>query len=195
MLQTEDWITQWCLQNALFKERPEKNILNLAAAGISWLMLLLLSEGTFGNYFLWRGLLQNKHLNVSVFSRVRGVCQKMHLGNCIKRWSVRRVDCITDWNSCFSGRRHFCFTKLVETKFSFRIPLYHRRNCWYRSLGRRETLSGSWLLQIVDTAEGMINVAFIERFNHRKAASALRNRYAEHFCSKMWQHGSGKLFA
>jgi hypothetical protein len=29
-------------------------------------------------------------------------------------------------------------------------------------------------------AKGMINVAFIDSFNHRKAAYAVRNLYAEH---------------
>ena len=57
-------------------------------------------------------------------------------------------------------------------------------------MGRRKTISGSWLLQIVDKAEEMIKVAFIDSFNHRKAANAVRNWYAEHFLYQMWQYVS-----
>jgi len=34
----------------------------------------------------------------------------------------------------------------------------------------------------MDTAEGMINVAFIDSINHTKAARTVHNGYAEHFC-------------
>jgi hypothetical protein len=48
---------------------------------------------------------------------------------------------------------------------------------------RRETMSGSWLLQVVDTAEKMVNVAFTRMcsINHRRAARIGPYRYAEHF--------------
>jgi hypothetical protein len=35
-------------------------------------------------------------------------------------------------------------------------------------VGRRKTISGSCLLQVVDRAEGMVITAFIDIFNHRK---------------------------
>jgi hypothetical protein len=38
---------------------------------------------------------------------------------------------------------------------------------------RRKAISGSWLLQVVDTAEGMINIPFIDGIQHRKAARAV----------------------
>jgi len=37
-------------------------------------------------------------------------------------------------------------------------PLISQRNCWCRSMGKRKTISGSYLLQVLDTAERMINV-------------------------------------
>jgi len=80
ILQRKDWITQWCFQKTLFKEWREKNILNWAAAGVLWFMLLPLSEGVFWKYFLWRDLSQNKNLNVSIDCRVRGVSKEINLG-------------------------------------------------------------------------------------------------------------------
>ena len=41
------------------------------------------------------------------------------------------------------------------------------------------------LLQVVNTTQGMIYVAFID-INYRKAARAVRNRFAEHFCPQTW---------
>jgi len=35
-------------------------------------------------------------------------CQKMHVGNCIKLLSLRRVDCVVDWNS-FLVTKSFLF--------------------------------------------------------------------------------------
>jgi hypothetical protein len=47
---------------------------------------------------------------------------------------------------------------------------------------RSETIPGSELIQVVDTAEIMINVAFNDSIKRRKAARAVRNGYAEHVC-------------
>jgi len=118
--------------------------------------------------------------------------RKCICGNCVKRWSVRRVDCIAVPNICFSGRTHFCFTKLAETKFRFRFSLYHRRKGQYRSVGRWKTISSRRLLQVVYKTESMIKVAFIDSFKNRKPVRAVSSRYAEHFCSKTWLHDGGK---
>ena len=42
------------------------------------------------------------------------------------------------------------------------------------------------LLQVVNTTEGMINVAFIDNIKKRKAARAVRNGYAEYFWYQTW---------
>ena len=191
MLQTEDWITQWCLENALFKEWPEKNILNLPAEEFCGSCYCPSQKEYFETVFFEETFHKTNILMYPLIVEFEVCVRKCIWDNCIKQWKVRRIDCIAEPNICFSGRNHFNFTELAEAKFRFRIPLYHRRNGWYRSVGRRKTVSGIWLLQVVDTSEGMINVAFIDNFNDRKAARAVRNRYAEHFCSKTWSHGSG----
>jgi hypothetical protein len=43
-------------------------------------------------------------------------------------------------------------TQLPYTKFRCRTPLHHTPNSQYCSVGRRKTISGSWLLQVADTA-------------------------------------------
>ena len=86
----------------------------------------------------------------------------------------------------------FVFYTTFWCKFRCRTPLFHRRNGWCRSVGSRKTIPGSWLLKVVDTAERIINVAFIHSFNYRKVACAVRNRYAEQFCPQMWSHDSRK---
>jgi len=48
-------------------------------------------------------------------------------------------------------------------------------------VGRRKTKPWSWLLHVVDTAEEMVKVAFIDSCNYSEAARSVRNRYAEHF--------------
>jgi hypothetical protein len=73
--------------------------------------------------------------------------------------------------------------------------LYDRWKDQYRSFGIGGTIPGIWLLQVVDTAEGMINVTFIDSFNHRKAARDVYNRYAEHFSLQTWSHdGDNDLY-
>jgi hypothetical protein len=71
---------------------------------------------------------------------------------------------------------------------------YHRRNGQYQIAGRRKTISDSWLLYVVDTAEEMVNVAFICSINHRKVARAVRNRYAEHFWPPFGYIGAENIF-
>ena len=81
-----------------FKEAPENYTYNFPAAGILCLVLLPFSIAIFWNYYLKRPL-RNGDLNVCIDCWVRGECQKIHMGNCIKALSVRRVDCVVDWNS------------------------------------------------------------------------------------------------
>jgi hypothetical protein len=91
--------------------------------------------------------------------------RKCICGNCVKRWSVRRVDCIADWYSCSCGKSNF-FIQLSEAKFRCRAPLYHKANAQYQNVGRRKTVPDRWR-QVVDRTEVMINVDFIDSFNHR----------------------------
>ena len=52
-------------------------------------------------------------------------------------------------------------------------------------LWEKEKIPGSWR-QIVDSAEGLINVTFIDRINHRKVVRAIGDRCAEQFCPQTW---------
>jgi len=71
-------------------------------------------------------------------------------------------------------------------KIPLPTPLYYRRNSQYRTVGGRKTISGSWLLRVVDTAEKTTNVAFNDSFNNRNTSRAVRNRYTEQFCPQTW---------
>jgi hypothetical protein len=119
--------------------------------------------------------------------------RKCICSNRVKRWRVRRVDCIADWYSCSCGKRHFSFVQLSEAKFRCRTPLYHKPNAQYQNLGRRKIVPGRWR-QVVDRAEVKINLAFIDSFNDRIVARALYNRHAEHCCSQTLWNGSENLF-
>ena len=52
---------------------------------------------------------------------VRGVSQKMQVGNCIKLLSVRSVDCVVDWNNFSCDKSHIYVTLLVEENSADRL--------------------------------------------------------------------------
>ena len=126
------WRCEWNIyvSKCAFKEASQNYILIFLLQDFLWLILLPFSIAIFWNYYLMRPL-RNGDLNVAIYCWVCGVCQKMQVGNCIKRLSVRRVDYVVDWNSFSCDKSHICFTQLAEAKFSTYTFLYHRRNDQY----------------------------------------------------------------
>ena len=112
---------------------------------------------------------------------MRRVCQKMHMGNCIKSLTVRRVDYVAEWNSFSWEKSHFCFTQLAEAKCGRQTLFYHRRNGEYPSVGRRR--KHIWQLATTSFRHSRTNGKFRPYMQHKpqKAARAELNRYAEHF--------------
>jgi len=115
--------------------------------------------------------------------------RKFISGNGIKSLSVRKVGGIASWNTVLPPKVILILHNELRQNSAAGLSFLWR-NSQHRSVGRRKTSSGSWLLHVKDTAEGMINVAFIDSNNHTKAACAVRNRYAEHFCPQTWWRGS-----
>jgi len=134
-----------------FKEAPENYINNFPTAGVLWLMLLPFSIAKFWNEYLKKPL-RNGDLNVSINCWVREVCQKMYTGNFIKSLSVRRVDCIVDWNSFSGEKTALLLHNLLRQNSTDRLTyLYITDGMANTEVWDEKKKSGIWLLQAVDT--------------------------------------------
>lgn len=69
----------------------------------------------------------------------RKVCFRKGIwSNGTKISSAWNPDCSSDFINSWSGKKNlFYFTQMVEANFHWQTLLYHRRNGWYRSKGKR----------------------------------------------------------